>query len=172
MIIEINPCSAQPLARKSSMINTLSSGDKNFLETMTWFLHLCVKDSTSATYISPSILILLDFLANTTGTLKYFATTHAIPIPEASIVTILLISLPAKRFLNSSPICSNNEISIWWFKKLSTFNTLPSFTIPSLRIRSSKKFILSSLYGALCRIYKYYTEYILQIQEQFEALPL
>ena len=54
-------------------------------------------------YISPSMLILLVFLANTTGASKYFATIQAIPMPDASIVKILLIGLSLKRRLNSSP---------------------------------------------------------------------
>ena len=33
--IEINPCNAQPFARKSSIIKTLSSEFKNFLDTIT-----------------------------------------------------------------------------------------------------------------------------------------
>ncbi len=63
-------------------------------------------------------------------------------MPEASIVRILLMGLFAKRRLNSSPIWRNRRTSIWWFKKLSTFNILPAFTTPSLTIRSSRKFIL------------------------------
>ena len=37
------------------------------------------------------------FCANTTGTLKISATTQAIPIPDASMVRIFVISSPAKR---------------------------------------------------------------------------
>ena len=40
--MKISPWSAQPFARKSSTIRSLSSADKNFLETITWFLFLCV----------------------------------------------------------------------------------------------------------------------------------
>ena len=62
-------------------------------------------------------------------------------IITVGIVSILLISFPSKRRLNSSPICSKSLISIWWLRKLSTFKTFPSLTIPSLVILSSKKFI-------------------------------
>ena len=40
--MEISPWSEQPFARKSSTIRSLSSADKTFLETITWFLFLCV----------------------------------------------------------------------------------------------------------------------------------
>ncbi len=43
------------------------------------------------------------------------------------MVRILLMGLSAKRRLNSSPIWRNRRTSIWWFKKLSTFNILPAF---------------------------------------------
>ena len=53
----------------------------------------------------------------------------------------LVMFLPAKRRTNSAPISSNRLISIWWFRKLSTFKTLPGLTMPSFTILSSKKFI-------------------------------
>ena len=34
-------------------------------------------------------------------------------------------------------------MSIWWFRKLSTFKTFPGFTIPSFTILCSKKFLSS-----------------------------
>src|SRR5699024_6500924 len=37
------------------------------------------------------------------------------------------------------------SMSIWWLRKLSTFSTFPSFTIPSFWILSSKKFIVPPL---------------------------
>ena len=46
----------------------------------------------------------LCLLANTTGTSKYWATIHAIPIPEASMVRILVTSTSANLRLNSFPI--------------------------------------------------------------------
>ena len=46
-------------------------------------------------YTSPAIFFVFVFLANTTGTSKYSATIQAIPIPDASIVRILLISSPS-----------------------------------------------------------------------------
>lgn len=85
---------------------------QDFLDTITWFLFLCVKDSTSAVYISPSRLMLLDFFAKTTGTPNSIATTAAIPIQEASMVRILLIFLPSKRRYHSLPISLNSAISI------------------------------------------------------------
>ena len=56
--------------------------------------------------------------------------TTAMPMPDASMVKILLIFSPANRRRNSFPISSSRRMSIWWFKKLSTFSTLPSFTFP------------------------------------------
>ena len=47
-------------------------------------------------YTSPAIFFVFVFLANTTGTSKYSATLQAIPIPDASIVRILLIALTLK----------------------------------------------------------------------------
>ena len=52
------------------------------------------------------------FVANTTGTSKYWATIHAIPIPEASMVRILVIGQRSKRFLNSLPTSLIRSISI------------------------------------------------------------
>ena len=37
-------------------------------------------------------------------------------------------------------MASSRRTSSWWFKKQSTFNTLPARTWPSLRIRSSRSF--------------------------------
>ena len=71
------------------------------------------------------------------GRLKYCATIQAIPMPEASIVRIFVIESANLR-LNSLPISLMNGMSIWWFRKLSTFSILPGFTVPSLRIRSLK----------------------------------
>ena len=83
-----------------------------FFDTMTSYTFLCVNDSIFVEYTSPSILMLCVFFANTTGTPKCCATTQAIPIPEASIVKILLIGLSANRRLNSFPISLNKSISI------------------------------------------------------------
>ena len=48
-------------------------------------------------YWSPSRLMDCAFLANTTGTLpKCWAATHAMPMPDASMVRILVMCLPAK----------------------------------------------------------------------------
>ena len=58
---------------------------------MIWFLFLWVKDSTSAMYISPSMLMDLDFLANTMGTPNSLATKQAMPMPEASMVSTLVM---------------------------------------------------------------------------------
>ena len=52
------------------------------------------------------------FVANTTGTWKCCATTQAMPIPDASIVRILLIGFSANRRLNSAPIASKSSTSI------------------------------------------------------------
>ena len=57
-------------------------------------------------------LILFVFFANTTGTPKCCATMHAIPIPDASMVRILFMFFPSKRFFHSLPISLNNSISI------------------------------------------------------------
>ena len=100
-----------------------------------------VKDSTLEVYTSPAMFLVWVFLAKITGQWKYWATTQAIPMPEASMVRILLISQPANRRLNSLPISANSSTSIWWFKKLSTFSTSVPFTFPSLRIRSFKSSI-------------------------------
>ena len=51
-------------AKKSKSIRILSSGERKRFDTRTWLTHLWVKDSTWATYVSPSILMLFDFLAN------------------------------------------------------------------------------------------------------------
>ena len=93
LIKSIRPITAQPFARKSSMMRMWSSGDRNFFETMISNTFFLVKDSTLEVNISPSKLMLAAFLANTTGTLKHSAATQAIPIPEASMVRILLIGL-------------------------------------------------------------------------------
>ena len=147
LTISIRPRSAHPLARKSSIRSTWSSGPRNFLERITSYTFLWVKDSTLVVYISPSRFTLCAFLAKTTGTSKYCAAIQAIPIPDASIVRILVIGQSEKRRLNSLPISLMRVISIWWFKKLSTFKIFPGFTTPSLRIRSFKSFIdFSPLY--------------------------
>ena len=136
--MSIRPISAQPFARKSSIKSTWSSGPRNFLERMTSYTFLCVKDSTLEVNISPSRFRLCAFFAKTTGTWKYWATRQAIPIPEASIVRIFVIGASANRRWNSFPSSLMNAMSIWWFKKLSTFKTFPGLTIPSFKIRSSK----------------------------------
>ena len=77
------------------MIRMWSSGLINFFATITSYVLLCVKDSIFAVYISPSRFTLWDFLANTTGTWKCCAVIQAIPIPDASIVRILVIGASA-----------------------------------------------------------------------------
>jgi hypothetical protein len=52
------------------------------------------------------------FVANTTGTSNTSAATHAMPIPEASMVRIFVISSSANLLLNSSPICLKSLTSI------------------------------------------------------------
>ena len=52
------------------------------------------------------------FVANTTGTSNCSATIHAMPIPEASIVSILLIGQSAKSLFHSLPISLNRPTSI------------------------------------------------------------
>ena len=49
-----------------------------------------MKDSTLLVYTAPAIFLDLLFLAKTTGTSKNSATMQAIPIPEASIVSIFV----------------------------------------------------------------------------------
>ena len=71
-----------------------------------------ILDQFIVVYTSPAMFFVCVFFANTTGTSKISATTQAIPIPDASIVRILLISSPSKRFLNSLPISRNNFTSI------------------------------------------------------------
>ena len=66
---------------------------------------------------------------------------QAMAMPDASIVRILLIPSSLKMRWNSAPIASSNSTSSWWFKKQSTFSTLPGRTCPSSRIRCSKSFI-------------------------------
>ena len=88
-------------------------------------------------------LMLMDFLANTTGTLSSLATMAAMPMPLASMVSTLLMGLPANRRFHSRAISRNSGISIWWLMKLSTLSTFPSRTMPSARIRSSSIFISS-----------------------------
>ena len=107
-----NPSKAFPLARKSSISNTRSPSPKNSLDTIMSYTLPCVNDSTFVVYTSPAMFFVCVFFANTTGTSKISATTQAIPIPDASIVRILLISSPSKRFLNSLPISRNNFTSI------------------------------------------------------------
>ena len=88
---------------------------------------------------------LLAFLANTTGTPKCWAATQAMPMPEASMVRILLMGAPANRRFHSAPMALNRATSIWWFKKASTFKTPPGFTTPSLRMRCSSNSISCTL---------------------------
>ena len=78
------------------------------------------------------------FFANTTGTPKCRATTHAMPMPDASMVRIFVTGASANSRLNSSPIASNKSMSSWWFRKLSTLRTPSDFTTPSRLMRSSK----------------------------------
>lgn len=52
------------------------------------------------------------------------------PIPDASMVRILVTPQPAKRRLNSLPISAKRATSIWWLRKLSTLRTLPALTWP------------------------------------------
>ena len=102
--MSIRPSKAQPFARKSSIISTLSSGDRNFLLTITLYVRLCVKLSIEVEYTSPSMFTLCAFFANTTGHPKYCAVTHAMPMPDASIVSILFMLLSGNSLRNSLPI--------------------------------------------------------------------
>ena len=88
--------------------------------------------------MSPSRLMDWAFLANTTGTPKWRATTHAMPMPEASMVRIFVMGASANSRLNSTPMASNRSMSSWWFRKLSTLRTPSDFTTPSRLMRSSK----------------------------------
>ena len=58
-------------------------------------------------YTSPSMFLLLAFLANTTGTLKCRAAMQAMAMPDASMVRILLIPCPANRRWNYPPLASS-----------------------------------------------------------------
>ena len=98
-----SPLTAQPLARKSSMMRICSPGFRYFFDTTTWFFRLWVYDITSVANISLSILLPADFFAKTTGTPKYTAVRQAMPIPDASIVRILSTFRSPKSFLNSFP---------------------------------------------------------------------
>ena len=56
--------------------------------------------------------MLMDFLANTTGTLNSLATTAAMPMPLASMVSTLLMGLPSNRCFHSFAISRNSGMSI------------------------------------------------------------
>ena len=87
----------------------------------------------------PSMFLVLLFLAKRTGTPKCWATMQAMPMPEASMVNILVTFSAPKSRKNSRPISLHRSTSIWWLRKLSTFNTAPfSRILPSRRMRSSK----------------------------------
>ena len=102
LTILMSPSNAHPFARKSSIRSTWSSGPRNFLDRITSYTFLCVKDSTLEQYISPSRFRLWAFLAKMTGTSKYCAAIQAIPMPDASIVRILVIGQSAKRLLKAA----------------------------------------------------------------------
>ena len=113
-------------------------------------MRLWVKDWMRVEYMVPSKLMDWVFFANTTGTPKWCATTAAMPMPEASMVRILLMGLSVNSRFHSSAIWENSSMSIWWFKKASTFSTPPAFTTPSRRMRSSNNSTETSLgFGAI-----------------------
>ena len=49
--------------------------------------------------------------------------------------------IPDPMFGKNDKYAREAAYKIWWFKKESTFNTLPGFTMPSRAILSSKKFM-------------------------------
>ena len=132
------------------MSSTWSSGPRYLRETITGNSRCLVKEYTVVTYWSPSRLIDCAFLANTTGTLpKCLAATHAMPMPDASIVRILVIVRPAKCPAQAAPIASYSATSHWWLRKASTLSTLPSLTVPSRRMRSSSSCMMLLRAGPL-----------------------
>ena len=52
------------------------------------------------------------FLANTTGTPKCWAATAAIPMPEASMVSTLVMEISENSRFHSLPISLNKSMSI------------------------------------------------------------
>ena len=60
-----------------------------------------------------------------------------------------LIALTTGRFIETrAPMWSNNSTSHWWLRKASTLRTLPAFTMPSWRIRSSSSCMAQPLLAA------------------------
>ena len=94
------------------MSSTWSSASKYFLDTMTGNSLRLVNEYTVVVYWSPSRLMDWAFLANTTGTSpKWRAAQQAMPMPDASMVRILVMVLPAKCRAHSCPIWSNRRTS-------------------------------------------------------------
>ena len=127
------------------MMRILSSGDRNAFFTITSYVRPWVKLFICVEYTSPSMFMLWVFFANTTGQLKYCAVMQAIPMPDASMVSILLILLSGKRLRNSLPISLMSAMSIWWLRKLSTLRTFPSLITPSFLILSLRSCIFRYL---------------------------
>ena len=123
----------------------LSSVERKAFFTITSYVRLCVKLLICVEYTSPSMFMLWVFFANTTGQLKYCAVMHAIPMPEASMVSILFMLLSGNSLRNSLPISLISAISIWWLRKLSTLRTFPSLITPSFLILSFKSSISAYL---------------------------
>ena len=84
----------------------------NFLETMTSNVRPCVKLWMLVQYTVPSRLMLWLFFANTTGAPKISPTIAAMPMPEASMVRILLMGLSAKWRCHSRAISMKSLTSI------------------------------------------------------------
>ena len=145
----MRPWRAAPLAKKSSMRSTRSPGPRNFLDTMISYTRPWVKDSTWAEYTSPAMFLVLFFLAKSTGTPNCWATTQAMPMPEASMVRIFVTWSSANSRAHSLPISAKSSTSIWWLRKLSTFNTSSPSMTPSSRMRCSNSFtaLRSSLFS-------------------------
>ena len=83
-------------------------------------------------------LMLWLFFAKTAGTPNSAATMAAMPMPLASMVSILFTGASAKSSCHWRAISWNRPTSIWWLMKESTFRTSPSTTMPSRLMRSSR----------------------------------
>ena len=96
----------------------------------TVYTRFFVNERTSDTSML-SIVLGCFFLMNTTGSCIWYPSIIAGAMPEASMVTILLIFLSANSRANSSANLYIRLGSSWWFRKLSTFRMPPGSERPS-----------------------------------------
>ncbi|MNE54951.1 hypothetical protein D3C80_1497680 [compost metagenome] len=140
------------MARKSSMISTRSllvrwRGEIATVLSVCLVNEYTVADSRFSVRVRDWCL-----RAKITGTPRFRPVMIAGAMPEASMVTILVMPESLNSVANSSPISFIRAGSIWWFRKASTFRTWSESTMPSSRIFLCRASMKLSSVGALCAL--------------------